>query len=465
MKGWFGGMARPPQQVPPETLGGLLRAKRKRISRSLAEVAGERYSTSLISQIERNRIEPSEESLRYLAEQLDLPFDELLALAQQQKGSDDTTAQLKRHEDLRRKAAEAFTNKNVHFALDCLKDLNYPLVPQILRWRLAALRGQCYFVLRKFLAAQNDFLYAVTERPASIPEEMAHEALMMHLHFAATLRELEQLEAALKQYSTVFELIDGQTPAYTIAEAYWGKSLVEFELAYKTKCEQQRTEQLELALQHAEHAFVLYCTIGEHIRASLLACQIGLIEQTSGKLDQARTRLREALQTEQLALHKLTHSAITECRKGNGHGNIIEEQANAVSALACSLASIELEDCNYDEAHSYAQQALSAGKLSYTLRQAEAKMMIGRILEANNPQDRLATEAFQKAVEILDSTDRVAARTRAHNLLGRHLLKKGDIQGGETELDRALQLSNVASALSSTAISTDAEMDDVSRFC
>ncbi len=78
-------MPRPPQQVPPETLGGLLRSVRKRMSLSLAEVAGERYSTSLISQIERNRIEPSEESLRFLANQLDLSFEELFVLAQQQK--------------------------------------------------------------------------------------------------------------------------------------------------------------------------------------------------------------------------------------------------------------------------------------------------------------------------------------------------------------------------------------------
>lgn len=465
-------MPRPPQQVPPETLGGLLRETRKRMCLSLAEVAGERYSTSLISQIERNRLEPSEESLHFLADKLDLSFEELCELAQQQKDSEDTTAQLKLYEDLRSKATESFTNKQVHLALSYLKELNLSLVPQILRWRIAALRGQCYFTQRQFLAAQHDFLYAVREKPTVIPENMMHEALMMHLHFAATLRELEQLEAADQEYGRVFELIDGKTPAYTIAEAYWGKSLIEFELAYKTKCEQQKEAQLGLALQHAVHASVLYRTIGEHIRASLLTCQIGLIEQTSGKLEQARIRLREAMQLEQLALHDLTVSPASESRNGNRNGNghingngTIEEQANAVSALACSLAGIELETCNYDEALSYAQQALNAGNLSYTLRRAEAEMMIGRILESINPLDCKATEAFQNAVRKLDPTDRIAARIRAHNLLGRHLLKKGDISGGEKELDRALQLANAASALSSTAISTEAEVDDANRFC
>ena len=49
-------MPRPPKHVPPETLGGRIRAARESLNLSLAKVAAERYSTSLISQIERNRV-------------------------------------------------------------------------------------------------------------------------------------------------------------------------------------------------------------------------------------------------------------------------------------------------------------------------------------------------------------------------------------------------------------------------
>ena len=76
-------MPRPSKHVSPNTLGGVIRAARQSQRLSLAQVAGEKYSTSLISQIERNRIEPSIESLQYLAERLSLPLDELMALAQQ----------------------------------------------------------------------------------------------------------------------------------------------------------------------------------------------------------------------------------------------------------------------------------------------------------------------------------------------------------------------------------------------
>src|SRR6266699_3049567 len=58
-------MPRPSKRVSPDTLGGRMRAARQDLHLSLAEVAGERYSTSLISQIERNRVDPSQEGQGY----------------------------------------------------------------------------------------------------------------------------------------------------------------------------------------------------------------------------------------------------------------------------------------------------------------------------------------------------------------------------------------------------------------
>src|ERR1700686_718290 len=81
-------MPRPLKAVSPDPLGRRIRAGRQTQGLSLAEVAGEEYSTSLISQIERNKIEPSAESLKYLAEQLRLPLDELRHLAQQHRESE-----------------------------------------------------------------------------------------------------------------------------------------------------------------------------------------------------------------------------------------------------------------------------------------------------------------------------------------------------------------------------------------
>src|SRR6266516_7492744 len=83
-------MPRPSKRVSPSTLGGVIRAARQNQHLSLAQVAGEKYSTSLISQIERNRIEPSVESLHYLADRLNLPLDELMALAQEYRETEES---------------------------------------------------------------------------------------------------------------------------------------------------------------------------------------------------------------------------------------------------------------------------------------------------------------------------------------------------------------------------------------
>ena len=63
-------MPRPSKPVSPNTLGGRIRAARKNLQLSLAEVADGHYSTSFLSQIERNLLDPSSESLKFLADRL-----------------------------------------------------------------------------------------------------------------------------------------------------------------------------------------------------------------------------------------------------------------------------------------------------------------------------------------------------------------------------------------------------------
>src|SRR5258708_22777309 len=89
-------MPRPSKRVSPNTLGGIIRSARQNLHLSLAEVAGEKYSTSLISQIERNRIDPSAERLQYLAEQLRLPLDDFTLLAQQSRDTGAEESKIKR---------------------------------------------------------------------------------------------------------------------------------------------------------------------------------------------------------------------------------------------------------------------------------------------------------------------------------------------------------------------------------
>ena len=81
-------------------------------------------------------------------------------------------------------------------------------------------------------------------------------------------------------------------------------------------------------------------------------------------------------------------------------------------------------------------------------------MMLGKILETlslSRPErdGAEAEQAFRKAVEELEPTDRLAAKILAHDLLGRHLLKMGKTREGERELNRARGLSYFVPTLGS----------------
>ncbi len=166
-------MPRPLKVVSPDTLGGRIRAARQAQGLSLAEVAGKVYSTSLISQIERNKIEPSADSLKYLAERLHLPMDELTHLAEQSRESEAETHQYQKIEEKRLLATQLLETNHPLRALEQLENLPLARAPVTLRWRIIALRGQCYFNMREFLLAQQEFRAAFSILPDYIPPRLA----------------------------------------------------------------------------------------------------------------------------------------------------------------------------------------------------------------------------------------------------------------------------------------------------
>src|SRR5260370_42463711 len=104
-------MPRSSKSVSPNTLGGVIRSARQNQHLSLAQVAGNKYSTSPVSQNERKRIEPSAESLHYLAERLNLPLYELMVLVQQHRESGTEESKFKKFEEKRMKANQILAEK------------------------------------------------------------------------------------------------------------------------------------------------------------------------------------------------------------------------------------------------------------------------------------------------------------------------------------------------------------------
>jgi transcriptional regulator with XRE-family HTH domain len=454
-------MPRPSKQVSLETLGGRIRAARENLHLSLADVANGHYSTSLISQIERNRIEPSQESLRFLAERLKLSLEDLATLAQQHRTREIEKQQDKSFEELHLAASKLRTQKDYACAVTLLQDLSFPQIPQPQRWRLAALRGQCYFEQRKFLKAQHDFVYAVNEQPqlSGLPSEQKQELLLLHLHLAGAYRELRQLDAALEQYKITLNYVNSETPFGYVAEVHWGLALIAHaqanQISSTAECSTTMKEMhLRTALEHAETARFLYRSIGAQIRADTVTCHIAQIEQKLGAIDKVRRYLQEVLVTWTPALAEQdTEAGASPTPTRDKHQQ--QEIANIVSCAAYSLADIELKAQHLDLALTYSEQALEAGKLSYKLRRADAYLLRGRILEAINFRDPEVEQAFRTATEELKDTDRIAARISAHVRLAQHLLKIGKGEEGEQQLELAHLLLGQVSVSSPPSTETD----------
>lgn len=433
---------------------------------SLAQVAGDAYSTSLISQIERNKIEPSLSSLRYLAEKLNLPYDELAAMSQQLRATEAEASSYQHLEEARTVAAALLESNRPKDALPLLEQLTIAQIPTSLRWRMIALRGQCYFAQRRFIAAQKDFVAALDFIPGRVPQEQQLDAILLRLHLAATSRELGQYDIAYEQYSSARLLMSTSTPLRYLAEAHWGISLVLYEQAYKSddgnehqqegSNDEQKEEQhspifrahMEHALKHAERAGALYDSADELLRANLLNCQIALIEQSLGRLDSAQKRLQNLLNQWQPTLGVQEANLPIEIVDKKFRYNE-RERANLVSAAACYLASVEMEAHKCHEALAHIDLALEVGKHTYILRRADAYMMKGQILAESN--DPAAVEAFQLALKELKDTDRLGAKTRIHRLLGAYLIRLGKQKEGDLELDKAMQLANVPTQFNTTA--------------
>jgi tetratricopeptide (TPR) repeat protein len=252
----------------------------------------------------------------------------------------------------------------------------------------------------------------------------------------------------LEHYQNVLTMMKPATPLHYVAEAHWGMAIVAFECANRGNHDDSPETLKQLALEHAGHASALYRSIGETLRADLLQCQIAIIEQGLGNLQEARKRLQKAIANWATTLDGATSANSRDQRQ-------IKERANVVSAAACYLAGIELEERHYEEALKYIHMAREAAKKSYILRRAEAEMVLGQILEAMNSHDPEIERAFRAAVAELDPTDRIAAQTQAHDLLGRHLLKTGRVEEGEKELLHARRLSGISDVLSSSMTSAE----------
>ncbi len=437
-------MPRPSKKVAPDTLGGKLRTARQLQSLSLADVAGNRYSTSLISQIERNRVDPSAESLQYLAERLKLPLDDLLTLAHQHRQLETEANLYKVYEEKYAEINHLLAHRESEEALRRFSDFDPVRLPLSLRWRTLALRGQSHFEQRKFPDAQRDFQSALTVLPPSVVEDEQLEVVKLRLHLAAATRELNQFETALKYYREALAEMTASTPLRYVAEVHWGLALVYFRQGQSkfTRHENEAGEVktsadfLHEAWRHAEDARTLYSSIADLPNAALLQCQVAQVELEQGNDLPAQQKLLGILMVWQPTLEEPPATM-------GGRTYTLAERANVVSAAACCLANLEYQAGRYETALKTVEIAVQASRHSYKLRQAEALMKLGEILQAWNPAEINIEETLRAAVDVLAGTHRLVALIQAHYKLGYYLLSVRRVQDGQQEIEKAHELAGL----------------------
>jgi tetratricopeptide (TPR) repeat protein len=395
---------------------------------------------------------------------LKLPYEDLQVLARQHRESETEATLYREYEAKYAEINQLLARKQPAQALTRFKEkeLKPEQLPLFLRWRTLALRGQAYFEQREFSKAQRDFQSALTIMPASVSDEYLLEVIKLRLHMAEATRELNQFEQALEYYREALSTMDASTALRYIAEAHWGIALVYYNQGRNALIQEGNRavgqDLLQQAWQHAEDARTLYSSIADSLHADLLQCQMALIEQSQGKASRGKQRLIAVLNTWEPALQDETGER--SLRKS--------ECANVVSAAACYLAGIEAQGRDFQSSLQYIETAISASLESYRVRQAEAFMMKGQILEARDNYTKASThdpaieESYRRAIDALENTERKGIRSQAHYELGRYLLSIGKREQGEHEMEIARGLAGIPSNFSSFQFADEQPSDNVS---
>jgi tetratricopeptide (TPR) repeat protein len=281
--------------------------------------------------------------------------------------------------------------------------------------------------------------------PDNIPEDQLQEAMSVHLYLAAAQRELGDLSKATEQYHVALAQMDAGAQVRHFAEAYWGLALIKIEQVSRTiegQGHSSAKEQsiLQDARTYAEKAKALYESTSEMLNAVSVACDIALIEQMVGNLDEARKHLQDILTTWSPMLTIPQNTAINQKR--------LSQYRNVVSLACCYLAEVELAAHNDSEALAYAKRGHEIAQHSNTLRRAQASITLGEVLSASNTYNSEAEKAFHRAIDILSSTELLGAQVHAHKMLGNYLMKQARVAEAKQEFNIAQEISLKAQGVS-----------------
>jgi tetratricopeptide (TPR) repeat protein len=432
-----------PGRLPNGGLGERLRTLRVNAGLTQTDLAGERFSKEYVSQIERGKTRPTQETLEWLAERLNVDPGFLASgVSADERGRIETS--LARAEALSQshdyqEAAEEFTKirpviagiaatelevralsgeawarmrvGEVKPAIDLLTQARAmaedPMFSDVDRAEILFRLGACRYQLSSIQTALGLFNEALTlSERSDLPNDRLRADI---LHWRSRCyRRQRDFEAAREDVERALELAEALDDPRTVARVYFQASLVA-----------ERQGQWVLARKYAEQAKAQFEEIADRATVGKLLNNLGAFNFMLGKPEEAVDHLKESFRilldygSEADAARAV--SSLAQVHLRTGHPEPAEEQArqalkllgdrvdvvdeigNAQLVLGRSL----LEQGRLDEA----EEAFDAAErnfdqLSSASHRASAWIAKGD-LAARRGQDQVAAQLYRRAAEAL----------------------------------------------------------------
>lgn len=379
------------------TLGQKLRLKRKELDLTLKDIAGDYISPATLSLVERDMQAPSEELLRYLADQLQTPFHYFRETPEETLGRRAKTL-LVEAEALMYRKRFGMATRFVDEILEDAKEL-----------KLTHLVGQCSLLMGRIYLEQGDYHKAneyLFEAQSSSIQSGQNDALPgIYYHFGlASFRQ-----GFYPQALDYFKQAESTAPQE-----------VEDELTRKIMSALSQTYhklgQYDLALQYAERTKDLVSRMNnlEAYAESLII--LGASHREKEQYDQALELFQEAL--------RLIHQI---------------DAKQELSDVEYNLASLFVKTGNYEQANQHFRQAIQQKQelgdpsvVATSLEHVETLIQSGQLADAK--------EKLDVAMELLEQFAVEEERARALALRYQILKLDGNEQGGRMALEESLSL-------------------------
>jgi tetratricopeptide (TPR) repeat protein len=394
-------------------------------------VAGERFSKEYVSQIERGKTRPTRETIEWLALRLGVDagflergvstdergrveatlaraealtqahrYDEAIAEFEGARASVLATGAIEL--EVRALSGEAWARMErgeVREALGLLSRAHGRTegaeFSDVDRAEVLFRMGVCRYKLSSIATAVGLFNEALTLAEASgLPCDLLRSDILGWR--SRCYRRQRDLEAAREDVERALELAQALDDRRTMANVYYQASLVAERMGHWVR-----------ARSYAERAKAHYEQLNDERNVGRLLTNLGLLNLTLGKSDQA-----------------------VECLKSSFSVALEVDSDEDAAQAAGSLATVHLHREEYDQAEQLARHALKLldGRVDYLHELAPTQLVLGRALLEQGRLDE-AEEAFRASEASAEQLESMSHRAGAWIALGDLATRRGDESG------------------------------------